>query len=69
MAGEFDFTCPECGKDYPVVALTTRGTCMSCGSAKKSAGARKSLFVQRSKYNNYTRAAMRLRGSLVGQTA
>lgn len=69
MAGEFDFTCPACGKDYPVVALTAKGTCMACGSAKKSAGARKSLFVQRSKYNRFTLSAMRLRGSLVGQTA
>lgn len=69
MSGEFDFTCPECGKLYPVVAMTAKGTCMSCGSAKKSAGARKSLFVQRSKYNQYTMSAMRLRGSLVGQTA
>lgn len=69
MSGEFDFTCPECEKVYPVVAMTTKGTCMSCGSAKKSAGARKSLFVQRSKYNQYTMSAMRLRGSLVGQTS
>ena len=50
MTGELDFTCPECGKDYPTIALTVKGTCMSCGSAKKSAGGRKSLFMQRAKY-------------------
>jgi transcription elongation factor Elf1 len=69
MSGEFDFTCPECGKLYPIVAMTAKGTCMSCGSAKKSAGARKSLFVQRSKYNKFTLSAMRLRGSLAEQTS
>lgn len=58
MSGEFDFTCPKCGKDYPLMAQTARGTCMACGSAKKSAGARKSLFVQRNKYNQYTLSAL-----------
>ena len=48
---ELNFLCPECDKEYPKVVQTSRGTCRACGSAKRRAGSRKSLFIQRERSN------------------
>lgn len=53
-----DFICPKCGNEYPIVARTAKGTCYACGAARRANGSRKSLFVQREKYNKFTLSAL-----------